>query len=140
MSLDDRLPPVPCIPGEIAQVVMNLVINAAQAIAEKVGNSGGKGLITIETLHRPAGDLVEIHVKDDGVGIPETIRGKVFDPFFTTRPPGQGAGQGLAQVHAAVVRQHGGRVDFDSVEGKGTTFVIKLPTRAVEENESRRGL
>jgi signal transduction histidine kinase len=139
MSLDDRLPPVSCIPGEIAQVVMNLVINAAQAIAAKVGKSGAKGQITIETLHRPADESVEIRVKDDGSGIPEAIRGRVFDPFFTTRPPGQGAGQGLAQVHAAVVRQHGGSVDFDSIEGKGTTFVVRLPLRSIEENGVGRG-
>jgi signal transduction histidine kinase len=133
MSLDDRVPLVPCIPGEVAQVLMNLVINAAQAIAEKVGKSGVRGQIMIETLHKPSDELVEIRVKDDGVGIPDAIRGRVFDPFFTTRPPGQGAGQGLAQVHAAVVRQHGGSVDFDSAEGKGTTFVVRLPTRSVEE-------
>ncbi len=127
MNLDDKLPPVPCIPGEIAQVIMNLVINAAQAIADRVGKSGAKGRITIETLHRPADGMVEIRVKDDGVGIPDAIRTRIFDPFFTTRPPGQGAGQGLAQVHAAVVRQHGGSVAFDSIEGAGTTFVVRLP-------------
>jgi PAS domain S-box-containing protein len=138
-NLDDRLPPVPCIPGEIAQVVMNLVINSAQSIADKVGTSGDKGQIAIETLYRPDDELVEIRVKDDGLGIPEAIRGRVFDPFFTTRPPGQGAGQGLAQVHAAVVRQHGGSVDFDSVEGKGTTFVVRLPMRIIEGKDSTRG-
>ncbi len=81
------------------------------------------------TLHVPADAAVEIRVADDGVGIPEAIRGRVFDPFFTTRPVGQGSGQGLAQVHSAVVRQHGGNVHFDSWEGKGTTFVVRLPLR-----------
>lgn len=132
MRLDDRLPPVPCIPGEIAQVVMNLVINAAQAIAEKVKDSGVKGQITIETLHRPADGMVEFHVIDDGVGIPPAIQARVFDPFFTTRPPGHGTGQGLAQVHAAVVGQHGGSVEFESSVGQGTTFVVRLPLRDIE--------
>ncbi len=127
MRLAPDLPLVPCIAGEIAQVVLNLVINAAQAIAEKVGGSGRKGQITVETLHKSLDNVVEIRVVDDGVGIPETIRGRVFDPFFTTRPVGQGGGQGLAQVHSAVVRLHGGSVHFDSSEGKGTTFVVRLP-------------
>lgn len=129
VHLDDKLPPVPCIPGEIAQVMMNLVINAAQAVADKVGRSGKKGHIKVKTIHKPADELVEISVGDDGVGIPEAIRGKIFDPFFTTRPPGQGSGQGLAQVHAAVVLLHGGSVDLNSVQGNGTTFIVRLPLR-----------
>jgi two-component system, NtrC family, sensor kinase len=129
VHLGEHQPAVPCIPGEIAQTVMNLVTNAAQAVAEKVGSSGKTGLVTLETTHRQADEQVEIRVSDDGNGIPEAIRGRIFDPFFTTRPPGQGSGQGLAQVHGAVVRLHGGSVSFDSVEGKGTTFVVRLPLR-----------
>jgi signal transduction histidine kinase len=121
--------------GEVAQVIMNLVINAAQAITDKVGRSGRKGQITVETLHHLASESVEIRVTDDGVGIPEAIRGKIFDPFFTTRPPGQGTGQGLAQVHSAVVRLHGGTVHFDSREGEGTCFVVRMPLRGASEQE-----
>ena len=124
------LPLVPCVAGEIAQVVMNLVINAAQAIADKGGNSEKPGHITVETALYPASESVEIRITDDGVGIPEAIRARVFDPFFSTRPVGQGKGQGLTQVHAAVVRLHGGTVHFNSSEGQGTTFVVRLPLRS----------
>jgi two-component system NtrC family sensor kinase len=135
MRLTPNLPMVPCIAGEIAQIVLNLVINAAQAIADKVGGSGRKGRITVETFHLPASESVEIQVTDDGVGIPEAIRGRIFDPFFTTRPVGQGSGQGLAQVHSAVVRLHGGTIHFDSREGEGTRFWVRLPLQVASEQE-----
>jgi PAS domain S-box-containing protein len=127
LRLDPTLPLVDCVAGEIAQVVLNLVINAAQAIRDKVGNSGKKGALTITTSLQ--GQDAELRVSDDGVGIAEAIRERVFDPFFTTRPVGQGAGQGLAQVHAAVVKLHGGTVRFDSQQGRGTTFVVRLPVQ-----------
>lgn len=133
LHLAPDLPFVPCIAGEIAQVVLNLVINAAQAVADKVAGSGLRGHITVETLHDRVSRSVELRVSDDGVGIPEAIRGKIFDPFFTTRPVGQGSGQGLAQVHAAVVGLHGGRIRVDSVVGQGTLFVISLPLDDVED-------
>jgi len=132
LRLAPHLPLLSCVAGEIAQVVMNLVTNAAQAIADKAGSSGRKGQITVETLHDPASDSVEIRVADDGVGIPDAVRGKIFDPFFTTRPVGQGSGQGLAQVHSAVVRLHGGTIHFDSRLGEGTSFVVRLPIAAAE--------
>lgn len=130
LLLAPDLPLVPCVAGEIAQVVLQLVVNAAQAVADKVGGSGRKGRITIETVHDRTRKAVEIRVTDDGVGIPEAIRGRVFDPFFTTRPVGQGTGQGLAQVHSAVVGLHGGSVHFDSRVGEGSCFVVSLPLAA----------
>jgi two-component system NtrC family sensor kinase len=127
LQLAPTLPLVDCVAGEIAQVVLNLVVNAAQAIRDKVGTSGKKGALTIATSLQ--GQDVELRVSDDGVGIAEAIRERVFDPFFTTRPVGQGTGQGLAQVHAAVVKLHGGTVRFDSQQGRGTTFVVRLPVQ-----------
>jgi signal transduction histidine kinase len=132
LRLDPSLPFVPCVAGEIAQVVLNLVINAAQAISDKVGSSGRKGRITVETCHDAAHDSAEIRVSDDGVGIPEEVRAKVFDPFFTTRAVGQGSGQGLAQVHSAVVQLHGGGVRFESHAGEGTCFIVTLPLQDAE--------
>lgn len=126
LVLAPNLPLVPCIAGEIAQVILNLVTNAAQAVADKNGVTGAKGHIVVETV-RSGADFVEIRVTDDGVGIPAAVRPRVFDPFFTTRPVGQGTGQGLAQVHSAVVRLHRGSVHFDTREGSGTTFVVRLP-------------
>jgi signal transduction histidine kinase len=132
LRLAPDLPLVACIAGEIAQTVMNLVTNAAQAIADKAGGSGRKGQITVETLYQPASESVEIRVTDDGVGIPEAIQGKIFDPFFTTRPVGQGSGQGLAQVHSAVVRLHGGTIQVDSRPGEGACFLVRLPLGVAE--------
>lgn len=135
MHLGPDLPFVPCVAGEIAQVVLNLVVNAAQAIGDKVGDSGRKGRITVETRRDADTNCVEIRVTDDGVGIPDTIRAKIFDPFFTTRAVGHGSGQGLAQVHSAVVQLHGGSVRFDSRVGEGSCFIVSLPVREVDQPE-----
>jgi PAS domain S-box-containing protein len=125
LQLDPTLPLVDCVAGEIGQVILNLVANAAKAIADKVGTSGRKGVLVIAT--RPHEQDVELRVSDDGIGIAEAIRERVFDPFFTTRSVGEGLGQGLAQVHTAVVKLHGGSVRFESQEGLGTTFIVRLP-------------
>jgi signal transduction histidine kinase len=120
------LPPVLCLPGEINQVILNLVVNAAHAIAGVVGDgSRGKGIITIST--RLCGDQAEIQVRDTGTGIPEAIRDKVFDPFFTTRPFGQGTGQGLAIARNVIVGRHEGTLTFQTETGAGTVFTIRLP-------------
>jgi two-component system, NtrC family, sensor kinase len=70
---------------------------------------------------------VEIAIQDTGCGIPEAIQSRIFEPFFTTKPVGQGTGQGLALAHTTIVRRHGGRLWFETIEGKGTTFFIRLP-------------
>jgi len=132
LRLATDLPFVPCLAGEIGQVVINLVVNAAQAIAKKFGSEGNKGLIVVETIHERQAECAIIQVTDDGEGIREEIRDKIFDPFFSTRPVGQGTGQGLAQVQAAVTGLHGGTVSFSSEVGKGTTFTVRLPLTAFE--------
>jgi len=119
------LPLVPCFAGEFNQLVLILLVNAAHAIGDVVGNTGVKGRITIST--RQDGDWVEIAVQDTGPGIPEAIRGRIFDPFFTTKPVGKGTGQGLTLAYATVVKKHGGKIWFDSEEKKGTTFRVRLP-------------
>ncbi len=126
MDLDPNLPPVHCLPGEFNQVILNLIINSAHAIADKVGDgSRNKGTIGVGT--RKDGDFVEIRISDDGSGIAEDIRPKIFDPFFTTKDVGKGTGQGLAISHSVIVKKHGGTIDFESKLGEGTTFIIKLP-------------
>ncbi|MFT3694240.1 MAG: ATP-binding protein [Kofleriaceae bacterium] len=116
-----KLPDVICHVGEINQVVLNLVVNAAHAI----GDAGKRGTITVTT--RLVGDSVEISVSDDGAGIPESIRHRVFEPFFTTKDVGKGTGQGLAIAHSVVVDKHHGKLTFESEVGVGTTFVVSLP-------------
>jgi len=130
-DFDPQLPPVPCLPGEFNQVILNLIINAAHAIADVVGkNSGAKGRITIST--RRQGEWVEVRVADTGTGIPEAVRGRIFDPFFTTKPVGKGSGQGLAIAHSVIVDKHDGTLTFETEMGRGTTFIIRLPLTASE--------
>jgi PAS domain S-box-containing protein len=118
------LPPVVCQAGELNQVFLNIVVNAAHAIADVVGTSGTRGRISIRT--RAAGDTVCIAIQDTGGGIPDTVQGRIFDPFFTTKPVGRGTGQGLALARA-FVQKHGGSLTFACEAGQGTTFFVRLP-------------
>ena len=123
---DPSLPPVPCLAGEFNQVILNLIINATHAIADVVGDgSKGKGTITVSTQN--LGDWVEVRVQDTGGGIPQKIRGRIFEPFFTTKGVGKGTGQGLAISRSVIVDKHGGTISFESQEGQGTTFIVRLP-------------
>lgn len=120
------LPPVPCLPNELNQAVLNLIVNAAHAIQSKLaGEERSSGRIGLKTFRD--GESVVIEVSDTGCGIPLNVRDRVFDPFFTTKPIGKGTGQGLAIVYNVVVNKHDGQISFDSIEGEGTTFRIRLP-------------
>ena len=128
-DLDPDLPLVPCHAGEFNQVILNLLVNAAHAIKQVIGDGAqSKGQITVTT--RRAQDWAEILIRDTGAGIPEAIRPRIFEPFFTTKAVGEGTGQGLALAHSVVVRRHGGKIWFDTEVGKGTTFFIRLPLAA----------
>ena len=117
------LPPVPCHLGELNQVFLNLIVNAAQAIE----GSGKKlpGRITVTTRHDES--WVEIRVADSGSGVPQAIRDRIFEPFFTTKPVGKGTGQGLAICRDVVVTKHGGTLEVGGEEGEGAVFIIRLP-------------
>jgi PAS domain S-box-containing protein len=115
------LPPVRCYLGELNQVFLNLIVNAAHAVTDV---APAQGIIVIRS--RRDGHDVVISIQDNGCGIPEAIRTQVFDPFFTTRQVGHGTGQGLAVARSIIVDKHGGSIDFTSATGKGTTFVIRL--------------
>ena len=129
-ELDRDLPAVCCVPGELNQVILNLIVNAAHAIADKPSCSpGSKGLITVST--RKEGDWAELRVSDTGTGIPDAVRSNVFNPFFTTKPVGKGTGQGLAIAHTVIVKKHRGTVRFETELGVGTTFIIRLPVGEV---------
>jgi PAS domain S-box-containing protein len=132
-DFDPEMPPVPCIVGEFNQVILNLIVNAAHAIADVVKKSGGKGAIAIAT--RKNGEFAEIRVSDTGCGIPEANRSKIFDPFFTTKEVGKGTGQGLAIAHSVIVQKHRGTIHFESEMGKGTTFIIQLPLAEGKEGK-----
>lgn len=119
------VPMIECLGGEINQVFLNLIINAAHAIEEVNSCTGVLGTITIRT--RTEGDSVVIEFEDTGSGIPEHIRSRIFDPFFTTKEQGKGTGQGLAISRHVVEETHKGQLTFNTCVGKGTTFSVKLP-------------
>ena len=118
------LPEVWCLPSQLNQVFMNLLVNAGQAIA-------GKGEITIRTGQR--GEEVFVAVSDSGSGISPENQGKLFEPFFTTKPVGKGTGLGLSLAFS-IVQRHGGRIEVDSEVGKGSTFTVWLPVKPQEKS------
>ncbi|MBN8610579.1 MAG: hypothetical protein J0L92_08350 [Deltaproteobacteria bacterium] len=120
---DERLSRVPCLPSELGQVLVALIVNASQAIAEQ--GTGQRGRITVRAQCGP--DAVIIEVEDDGPGIRPEIRERIFEPFFTTKPVGRGTGQGLSIARQIIHVGHGGELTFDSEVGRGTCFRLSLP-------------
>jgi len=126
MNLEDGLPQVLGYINEISQVILNMIINSAQALSEKYENgNSGKGTITISTEHR--NKEVVIIIRDTGTGIPEHLRVKIYDLFFTTKEVGKGTGQGLYLAHDIIVLKHQGRIDLNSQVDEWTEFTIHLP-------------
>ncbi len=119
------LPPFEAVRSEIDQVLLNLIINAVQAIGAK--HTAGRGLIKISTWCAAA--AVYCAIEDNGVGIPSHSLGNIFDPFYTTKPVGQGTGLGLSISYDIIVNRHQGEITVDSVEGQGAKFTIKLPIK-----------
>ncbi len=129
-EFDPTLPPVICLPGEFNQVILNLTVNAAHAIADTIKEGDtAKGTITVTT--KRDGDWAEVRIRDSGTGIPEHARAKIFDPFFTTKGVGKGTGQGLAIAHSVITDKHGGTIAFETEMGKGTVFIIRIPIAPV---------
>jgi two-component system NtrC family sensor kinase len=117
--LCDDLPAPPCDPSQIQQVVLNLVLNAAEATQSKTERR-----VTVSTAK---GDgVVLLRVSDNGEGIPLENLARIFDPFFSTKPEGKGVGLGLA-VSYGIIEAHGGEIEVKSVVGEGTTFTVSLP-------------
>lgn len=124
MQLDPQLPWVPCQPESINQVVISMLANAAQAIADAGESRKVPGHVVVST--RSIGDSLQISISDDGIGMTPAVQARIFDPFFTTRPVGKGTGQSLGIAHS-VVRKHGGTITVDSTPGRGSCFRIHLP-------------
>jgi PAS domain S-box-containing protein len=123
----EAMPQIRCLPGQLNQVFMNLLMNAAQAIPEK-------GEITIATTH-PREDVIQICIRDTGIGIAPEILKRIFDPFFTTKPVGKGTGLGLS-IAWGIIGRHHGTFDVSSTPGVGTSFTITLPVNQEDEAES----
>jgi len=131
LDLAPELPEIPALGGELNQVFLNLLVNAAHAITDTRTDDEAKGKISIST--REAGKAIEIRIADTGCGIPEEIQNRIFDPFFTTKDVGKGTGQGLAIARSIVVDAHGGEISVSSRPGEGTEFRILLPRSAKTE-------
>lgn len=125
-EFEPELAPIYGFPGELNQVFLNLIVNAAHAISEVTdGGEKGRGKITLRSMKKNG--VARVEIADTGGGIPDSIRERVFDPFFTTKPVGKGTGQGLAIAHSVIVQKHGGNLSFEVEEGVGTTFIIEIP-------------
>ncbi len=126
LDLTPDLPEVMCLPGELNQVFLNIIVNAAHAITRTLQtHTDEKGSITIST--HDAEQWVEVRIADTGGGIPDRIKDRVFEPFFTTKDIGKGTGQGLAIAYSVVVDKHNGEIFFETEPGIGTTFFIRIP-------------
>ncbi|MGQ0683887.1 GAF domain-containing protein [Bradyrhizobium sp.] len=125
-------------PQEITRVILNLVSNGFHAVTKRGRESGEAGFEpTLRASTRNLGDAVEIRIRDNGTGIPTEVKEKMFNPFFTTKPAGEGTGLGLSMSHDIIVKQHGGTIDVNTQEDRFTEFRIVLPRKSNFEEESR---
>lgn len=142
LDLDPDLRDVPCHLGKFNQAILNIILNAARAIGEAIGDTTGgapRGRITVAT--RRTGEWAEVRISDTGTGIPEAVRARLFDPFLSTEGagPARSRGHGLAYCHSVIVGEHGGTIAFETEEGVGTTVIIRLPLEpALVGNEAAR--
>lgn len=135
MDLAEDLPMVPCLLAEFNQVILNLIVNAADALCEQNGGDASMGKITVST--RLVGSEVEIRVADNGPGIPVSVQNKIFDPFYTTKEVGKGTGQGLAISRNVIVQKHGGTLTCESEPEKGAVFIVRIPVISPDQEWER---
>jgi signal transduction histidine kinase len=135
LDLAPNLPPVEAVAGDLGRVLLNLFTNAFYAVQQRqLAGAEPNYAPTVSISTRPLAEgQVEIRVRDNGGGIPEGMRQKIFQPFFTTKPAGQGTGLGLSLSHDIITQGHGGALSVQSQEGQGTEFTIRLPVRATPE-------
>ena len=128
-DIDENLPKINVIPQDIGRVLLNLINNAFFAVAakSKTGANGYVPLVTVKTKH--VDNHVEIRVKDNADGIPDNVLDKIFQPFFTTKPAGQGTGLGLSLSYDIITKGHNGHLEVDTSEGIGTEFIIEIPVK-----------
>jgi two-component system, NtrC family, sensor kinase len=131
-DLDPAAGMIDLYPQEITRVFLNLISNGFYATAKRKA-AGGEGFEpTLRATTKDLGNEVEIRIRDNGTGIPLDVKEKMFNPFFTTKPAGEGTGLGLSMSHDIVVKQHGGKIDVDTMPGAFTEFIITLPRMAAQ--------
>jgi signal transduction histidine kinase len=133
-NFDPAAGSVELFPQEITRVILNLISNGFYAAAKRK-EDGVEGFEpTLSASTRDLGKAVEIRIRDNGAGIPDEVREKIFNPFFTTKPAGEGTGLGLSMSHDIVVKQHGGALDVETQAGAFTEFIITLPRAATQSS------
>ncbi len=126
-NYDETLEKINVVPQDISRVFLNIINNACYAANDKKKHIGDGFAPVLEVSTKNCGNIVEIHIRDNGKGIPESIRKDLFNPFFTTKPTGEGTGLGLSLSYDIVVKQHTGEIKFESEEGEYTEFIVILP-------------
>ncbi|MBR0694706.1 GAF domain-containing protein [Bradyrhizobium lablabi] len=133
-ALDPDAGTVDLFPQEISRVLLNLISNGFYAVAKRGSQNGPEFEPMVSASTRSRGDRVEIRIRDNGIGIPREVKERMFNPFFTTKPPGEGTGLGLSMSHDIIVKQHGGTIDVETEPGEFTEFIIVLPRRSYSDN------
>jgi signal transduction histidine kinase len=134
-NLDPNLPVINIVSQDVGRVLLNMFTNAFYAVHDKKKNAADdykpKVEVSTKTIHTLSGGPhgIEIRVKDNGSGIPDAIKDKIMQPFFTTKPAGEGTGLGLSLSYDIIVKAHKGKIDINSKEGEGTEFIITLPVQ-----------
>jgi signal transduction histidine kinase len=123
-------------PQEITRVFLNLISNGFYAATKRKESAGDGFEPTLTAATKSLGNKVEIRIRDNGTGIPKEVREKMFNPFFTTKPAGEGTGLGLSMSHDIVVKQHGGKIDVATEPGVFTEFIITLPRKLAAEGNT----
>ncbi len=129
LIVDEKLPKVEVVPQEIGRVLLNLINNAFYAVNQRVKHGELNYQPKVTILTQVADNHIIVKVKDNGIGMPEATKSKIFQPFFTTKPTGEGTGLGLSLAYDIVTKGHGGTIECESVEGEGTTFRVELPIK-----------
>ena len=125
-------------PQEITRVLLNLISNGFYAVTKRKADDGAADFEpAVSATTSDLGDRVEIRIRDNGTGIPPEVKEKMFNPFFTTKPAGEGTGLGLSMSHDIIVKQHGGTIDVETEPGQFTEFTIVLPRTSNFSNKNR---
>jgi signal transduction histidine kinase len=126
-DFDSKLEKLSIVPQDVGRVLLNLISNAFYAVSQKKGDDGSDYKPTVTVVTARINGVAEIRIKDNGSGMSESVREKIFQPFFTTKPTGQGTGLGLSLAYDIITKGHGGTIEVSSEEGLGTEFTICLP-------------